>query len=53
MCCRRQRYIGRVTRLYWEQQPGTSGGKRLLVSSDRNVIAAVNTMNGDIGNELP
>ena len=49
MFYRRQQYIGHVTQLYWEQQPGTSGGKRLLVASDKNVIATINTANGNIG----
>ena len=40
-CNRRQQYIGRVTNLYWVQQPGTSGGKRLLVASDKNLLDSV------------
>ncbi|XP_053379517.1 ER membrane protein complex subunit 1-like [Mercenaria mercenaria] len=44
----RQQYIGRYKRAYWEQVEGTAGGKRLFVSSEKNVIASLNTANGKI-----
>lgn len=44
----RQQYIGRYKRAYWEQVGGTAGGKRLYVSSEKNVIASLNTANGKI-----
>ncbi|XP_052821133.1 ER membrane protein complex subunit 1-like [Mya arenaria] len=46
----RQQHIGLVTQLFWESASGSSSsaGKRLYVSTDSNVIAALNSVNGQI-----
>ncbi|WAR13827.1 EMC1-like protein, partial [Mya arenaria] len=47
---KRQQHIGLVTQLFWESASGSSSsaGKRLYVSTDSNVIAALNSVNGQI-----
>ncbi|CAE1325238.1 EMC1 [Acanthosepion pharaonis] len=41
-----QRYVGRVDYLYWDQSHYM--GKRLLVGTDKNALAAINVHNGSI-----
>ncbi|XP_052082314.1 ER membrane protein complex subunit 1-like isoform X2 [Mytilus californianus] len=40
-----QRYIGKVERLYWDQ---SNPSKKLLVTTDKNVLASIHVYNGSI-----
>ncbi|KAL3860995.1 hypothetical protein ACJMK2_007088 [Sinanodonta woodiana] len=44
----RQQYVGKVENLYWEQSPGLGMGKKIFVSTEKNVLAAINTHNASI-----
>ncbi|KAH3823998.1 hypothetical protein DPMN_125826 [Dreissena polymorpha] len=44
----RKQYVGQVRKLYWETERSATGGKRLYVCTDRSVIAAINTSDGDL-----
>ncbi|VDI41926.1 Hypothetical predicted protein, partial [Mytilus galloprovincialis] len=40
-----QRYIGKIERLYWDQ---SNPSKKLLVTTDKNVLASIHVFNGSI-----